>query len=160
MIVSIPIWVAPDRGHRVDRLDPGLERFADRLAVGNAGSLLFDRTELRRRDRAFPVEGIAERVDHTAENRVADRHSEKFAGGADFVPFLNVQVIAEDDDADAVLFEVKRQPADTAGELEHFARHHAGQPVNLSDTVPHFDNAADLAHVNMGLKLFNFLLYY
>ena len=36
-------------------------------------------------------------------------HREQLAGAADLVPLLDLQVVAEDDDADRVLFEVERQ---------------------------------------------------
>ena len=39
-------------------------------------------------DRALAVERLAERVDHAAEQALADRHLQQLAGGADFVAFL------------------------------------------------------------------------
>ena len=48
--------------------------------------------------------------------------------------------------------------AGAAGELDHFARHHAGQAVDAGDAVAHFDHAADLADVDARFELLNFLL--
>ena len=47
-------------------------------------------------DRAFAVERIAERIDHAAEHGVADRHAQQAAGAADFVPFGDRQVVAQE----------------------------------------------------------------
>ena len=52
-------------------------------------------------DRAFAVERIAQRIDHAADHGVADRHAQQLAGARDLVAFVDLQVVAEDDDADA-----------------------------------------------------------
>ena len=73
-------------------------------------------------------------------------------------PSLICEVVAEDDHADGVLFEVEGQADDAAGELDHFAGHHAGQAVDAGDAVAHLEHAADLADVDLRLELLNFLL--
>ena len=65
-----------------------------------------------RLDRAEPVHRPAERVDDPAEHRRPDRHLEQAAGAADLVAFLELEVVAEDDGADVVLFEVQRHAGD------------------------------------------------
>ena len=72
-----------------------------RLALGDAGGDDLDRAALAGDDRALAVERVAERIDHAAEQRVADRHAQQPAGAADLVAFVDLQVVAEDDDADA-----------------------------------------------------------
>jgi hypothetical protein len=52
---------AADRDHRVDRLDAGLQRLLDRLALDHAGSLELGRAGLLGVDVALAVERLAER---------------------------------------------------------------------------------------------------
>ncbi len=53
------------------------------------GAIDFDGAALGGDDRALAVERIAERIDHAAEQGVADRHAQQLAGAADFVPFVD-----------------------------------------------------------------------
>ena len=129
-----------------------------RLPLGDARGDDFHRPAVVRDDRALAVERIAERIDHAAEQLVADRHAEQLAGAADFVAFGDRQVVAEDDDADRVLFEVERQADRAVGELDHLAGHHARQAVDAGDAVAHFEHAADLADVDLRRVVLDFLL--
>ena len=65
---------AADRDQRVDRLEAGRHRLVHRLARNDAGRLDVDAAALGRLDRALAVDRIAERVDHAAEQALADRH--------------------------------------------------------------------------------------
>ena len=64
---------------------------------------------MRRVDVAHAVDRTAERVDDAADDLRADRHLEHARGAADLVAFLELEVVAEDDGADVVLFEVQRE---------------------------------------------------
>ncbi len=65
---------------------------------------------------------------------------------ADLVALGDLEVVAEDDDADRVLFEVEGQAAHAgAGELDHLAGHDAGQAVDAGDAVADLEHPADLA---------------
>jgi hypothetical protein len=61
------------------------------------------------RDRAEAVDRAAERVDDAADQRRADRDLEHAGGATDFVAFLELEVVAQHDGADVVLFEVQRE---------------------------------------------------
>ena len=93
---------AADRGHRVDGLDAGLQRLAD-----TAGAAPPRAPAARARGRSVasisprPSIGCAERVDHAAEEGVADRHREHLAGALDLLALLDLLEVAEDHDADA-----------------------------------------------------------
>ena len=76
----------------------------------------------------------------------------------DFVALFDRQVVAENDHADAVLFQVEGQPDDAAGKLDHLAGHDAGQTMHASDPVAHFEHRADLSNVQLTLELLDFLL--
>ena len=87
---------AADGRHGVDRFDAGLQRLANRLTFGHARGDDFNRPAILGDDRAFAVERVAERIDHAAEQFVADRHAQQAAGAADFVAFGDLQVVARE----------------------------------------------------------------
>ncbi len=120
------------------------------------GALISTGRRSRGDDRALAVERIAQRIEHAADHRVAHRHAQQLAGAADLVPFLDVQVIAENDHADGVLFQVERQADGPAGELDHLAGHHAGQAVDARNAVAHLQHATDLADVDLRLVVSQF----
>src|ERR1700735_5052206 len=86
---------APDRDHRVDRLEARRHRLAHRLARNDAGRLDVDAGAFFGADRAFAVNRIAERVDDTAEKPLADRHVDDRPGALDRLAFLDLAVSAE-----------------------------------------------------------------
>src|SRR5690606_19315614 len=67
---------AADRDHRVDGLDAGLHGLVHRLACHDAGGLQLEGTTPLRRDLTETVDGVAERVDDTAEEAVTDRRGQ------------------------------------------------------------------------------------
>src|SRR5580658_831878 len=79
---------AADRNHRVDGLDAGLHGFANRLAIENAGSDFFQRIALLGLNGTFTVERFAERADHAADQRFADRHGHDRVRALDGVAFF------------------------------------------------------------------------
>src|SRR5262249_54252990 len=141
---------APDRDHRVDRLDAGLQGLMHRLPLGDAGGDDVQLARLGRLDRARIVQGLAPRVDDAPEHRLADRHLEQAPGGLDDVAFLDGQVVAVNDGADGVLLEVEHlahHDATAFGgglELEEFAGHRLRQAVDAGDAIADLDHAADL----------------
>ena len=134
---------AADRGHGVDRLDTGLERLRDRLAFHHRRSLYSSRRRSGGLDRALAVERIAERVDHPAEQGVADRNRQHAAGRSDGVAFLDVARITHDDRTDRVLIEVEGDTEESAGELQQLGGHrvradrHPGDAVTDGEDIPH-----------------------
>ncbi len=143
---------AADRDHRVDGLEPGLQRLLHRLAHDDAGRLRFDLARGGGGDLAASVDRAAEGVDHAADERGAHRHFEHAGGAAHVVAFAELEVVAEDDGADVVLFEVQRQRGDLVagfgrGDLEHLAGHGFLKAVDAGDAVLHFEDGPDLLDV-------------
>ena len=56
------------------------------------GALISTRRTLGGADRALAVDRLAERVDHAADQRLADRHLDDAAGALDLVAFLDLRV--------------------------------------------------------------------
>ena len=90
-------------------LMPGLQRLLDRLAVDDAGRLDLEAAVQLGDDRALAVDRLAQRVDHPAEQGVADRHRQDAPGGPDRLALLELVDLAQDDGADRVLVEVEGQ---------------------------------------------------
>ncbi len=138
---------AADRDHRVDRLQAGLHRLLDALALDHAGGLELGRAGLGRVDVALAVEGAAERIDQAAEELVADGDLEQAAGALHRVALDDVLPLAEEHGADAVLLEVEREPGDAVGKLEHLQGHAVVEPVDAGDSVGHGEHGADLGEI-------------
>ena len=80
----------------------------------------------------------------------ADRHFQNAAGALDRVAFGDVFVFAQHHGADGVALQVQRQAEGVAGEFQHFALHHVGQPVHAADTVGHGNHGALCASLGAG----------
>ena len=105
-------------------------------------------------DRAIAVDRAPERVDDAADELRTHRHLEHAAGAPDLVALLEAEVVAEDDGADVVFFEVQRERGDLLArlrrrDLEHLAGHGFAEAVDASDTVLHFENGSDLFDVEV-----------
>ena len=99
-------------------------------------------------DRLAAVDRDAHRVDDAAEQLLADRHLDDATGALDGVAFADRLELAEERDADVVLFEVEHHAADllAAGalELEELAGERAGQAVHARDAVAGGEHRAGL----------------
>ena len=135
---------AADRDQRVDGLQAGRHRLVHRLARNDAGRLDIDAHALVGLDRAFAVDRVTERIDDAAEQTLADRHVDDRAGALDGLSFLDLAVVAEDDDADIVGFEIERHAAHAVLELDHLAGLHVVEAVDAGDAVADREHLADL----------------
>src|SRR5207248_8314662 len=89
-----------DVRHRVDRLDPGLERLLHGLAVDDTGRLELERPRLGCLDLPLPVERVAEGIDDTPEQPLADRDARDLARAANRFALAHVLPFAEESAAD------------------------------------------------------------
>src|SRR6185437_3287153 len=112
-----------NRNHGVDCLDTSQHRFTDRLAVDDTRSKPLYRQKLIGRNRSFIVDRLAQRIYHTANHRVADRHTHDLAGAFDLVAFADLGVVAHQDCAHLVFVQVHRQSANTMRKFQHLAGH-------------------------------------
>ena len=71
-------------------------------------------------DRASAVEGPAERIDDSPNQRVADNDIHNAAGAPYFIAGAELVVIAEQHDADFVFIDIESDAKDPAGKAEQF----------------------------------------
>src|SRR6202012_3011814 len=102
-----------------------------------AGRLHVDTALARGVDRALAVDRVAQRVDDAAQQLLADRHLDDGVGALDGVAFLDAAVVAADDDADIVGFEVQCHAPDATGEFDHFTGLDIVQAIDAGDAVAH-----------------------
>jgi len=149
---------AADGHERVDRLEAGLHRLVHRLAGDDARSLHLDAGVDDVDQRALAVDRVAEAVDHAAEKALAHLRAHDRAGALDRVAFLDVAVVAEDDDADIVGLEVEGHALQAVGEGHHLAGLDLVEAVDAGDAVADGDDLADLGHVGRAVELVDLLL--
>jgi len=106
-----------------------------RLPVDDAGGLDLELPVVVGLDRALAVDRDAQRVDHAAEHRLADRHLHDLAGPLDRHAFLDFEVRPEDDGADVVLFQVEGHAHDPARKFEQLVGHRVFESVQTGDAV-------------------------
>ena len=145
---QLPLTAA-DIGHRVDRLDAGLQRLLYRLACDHARRFELQQAGFGRVDRAAAVERVPERVDDAAEQGVADRDARDLASAPHRLPLLHVLPLAEERGTDVVLLEIEREAHDAVLELEHLHRDCVLEPVRAGDAVTDLENGADLGEVGL-----------
>src|SRR5713226_8869509 len=142
---------ASDRDHRVDRLDPRLQRLLHRSAIDDARRVTLDRPGLLGVDGALAVHRLTQGVHHATDERLPDGDLGDAIGPLDDVALLDELVVAEEHRTDLVLFEVQDHAHDVAGEREQLARHRVLEPVDARDAVADFDDAPDLLEVDLRL---------
>src|SRR5262245_40146668 len=148
---------APDRDHRVNRFEAGLQRLFHPLAVDDARRDALDRHVILGNDRAFAVGGLSTRVDPAADHRLARRHLDDSFGALDDVTFFDRLKFAEQDRADLVLFEVERESRRALLEFQQLAGHHLFEAVNSGDPVADLDHRADFGHGHAGVEMLDLL---
>ena len=117
-----------------------------------AGDLDFARH--RRLHIAQSIDRTAQRVHDAADQRRPDRHFEHARRPADVVTLAQREVVAENDGADVVLFQVEGQRGHRLArlrrsDLEHLARHRPRQPVNSRDAVADLENGPDFLSIDV-----------
>ncbi len=144
---------AADRRDRVDDLDAGLDRRVHVLARDDAGRHDVDRAELFRDDLTLAVERAPEGIDDAADELRPDTGLHDPAGGADLAALLDAGVVAKDDRAHGVLFEVEGEPEDVLAEVEELGGHAAGETVDPRDAVTDLDDRADVRGFGLPFEL-------
>src|SRR5262245_29803379 len=148
---------AADGDQRVDGLETGGHRLMHGFARDDARRLDVDAPTLLGINRALPVDRVAERVDHAAEQSLADGNLDDGARALDRLPFLDLAVLAEDDDADVVDLEIERHPAHAVLELDHLAGLNVVETVDPGDAVTDREHLADLGDFRLLAEVLDLL---
>src|SRR5229473_468193 len=147
-----------DRDQGIDRLEAGRHRLVDRFARNDAGRLDVDAHVLVRLDRALTVDRIAERIDHAAEQALADRRIDDGAGALDGLAFLDLAVGAEDHDTDVVGLKVQRHAAGAVLELDHFAGLDVVEAVDAGNAVADGQHLSDFGNLSLLAEILDLVL--
>ena len=148
---------AADGNHGVDGLDACGHRLADGLTVDDAGGKALDGQKLVGVDGALVVDGLAERVDDTADHGFADGHRHDLAGALDGIAFLDLGVVAEEHRADLVFIEVHGKAGNAVGKFNELAGHDLVEAVDARDTITKGDDGADLVDLDALLEVLDLL---
>ena len=138
---------AADRDHRVDRLEPGLHRLLNRLAMDDARSLELRAAGLAGVDVALVVERPSERIDEAAEQLLAHRDLQQPLGPPHRVAFGDLVPLAEEHSPDVVLLQVEGQPDDVVRQVKHLQRHAVVDAMDAGDPVADLEHGPDLGEV-------------
>jgi hypothetical protein len=142
----------------VECLEAGLNRLRHRLARDDAGCLDFNAAALRGLERALAIDWVAEAVDDTAEQFLADGNVHNRAGTLYNVAFADFAVGAEDNHTDIVGFEVQRHALDAVGKFDHFTGLNIVEAVDTGDTVTDRQHAADFRNLRFGAEIGDLVL--
>jgi hypothetical protein len=113
------------------------------LPIDDARCQTLDWRTRKRGDRPSAVERLPEGVHHTPQERVSDRHGQNASSPTYGIAFLDVLALAEQHDADAVLFEVESQTVQSTWKLEHLAGNCTFHATDPRDAVPDRNHGPD-----------------
>src|SRR5262249_42105262 len=116
-----------------------------------------DAAALGRGNRTLAVDRIAQRVDHAAEQALANRRVHNRARALDRLAFLDLAVVAENHDTDVVGLKVQRHAADAVLELDHLAGLDIIQAVDAGDAVADRQHLPDLRNLCLLAEILDLL---
>ena len=108
-------------------------------------------------DRALAVDGLAQRIHHAADQRLAHRHRHDAPGAPHLVAFLDLGEVAQQHGAHLVFLQVHGDARHVVRELDQLARHDLFQAMDAGDAVAHGDDRADLGDVDRPLVVLDLL---
>ncbi len=151
---------ATHRNHGVDGLQAGLHGLVHRLTRDHARCNLFNHVGHLGVNRAFAVDRLTQRVDHTTLEFGAHRHFQNTARALDGVAFGNVLVSAQNHGADRITLQIQCQTVaglavGVGREFQHFALHHVRKAMDAANTVGHGNDRTLIANVGAGRQAIN-----
>ena len=125
------------------------------LARDDARRLDFNLARFFRLDGALAVDGLAQGIDHAADQRFADGNLRDLAGALDDVALAHGLEVAQEHDADVVLLEVEHQAHDVLAKVEQFAGHGIFQAIDAGDAVAGFEHGAGFGDCDFLVEAFD-----
>ena len=165
-IAVLPVWRSPMISSRWPRPMGIMESMAfSPVAIGSftgwrsmtPGARRSSGNVLVGVDRTLVVDGIAQRIDHAADQGIAHRHAHDAAGAFDLVAFFDFGVFAQQHHAHLVFFQVHGDAGDVVREGEQFARHDLVQAINAGDAVANGHHRADFIDGDLGFVVVDLL---
>src|SRR4029078_9116145 len=129
-----------------------------RVARQDAGRLDVDAHLLVGLDRALAVDRISEAIDDAAEKTFTDRNFDDGASPLDRIAFLDRAVVAENNDADVVGFEVQRHATDAAREFDPLTGVDVIESVDAGDAITHRKHLADFGNFSLFTEVLDLIL--
>ncbi|MPM92653.1 hypothetical protein SDC9_139788 [bioreactor metagenome] len=150
---------APNGDHAVDRLDAGLQRYSNRLALDDAGRRPLDGAHFSRIHLAFAVDRLAQRIDNAPKETLAHRHRNHVAGPAHGIPLADALVRTKHYDRNRVFFEVQCHTVGTALKFDQFVCHTVCKAKRAGDPIAHQHDRTGLALFDAVFVIFDLAFY-
>src|SRR5262249_4514385 len=151
---------APDGHHRIDGLQPGHHRFANRLAIHDARRDALKRTVLSTRvDRTTPVKFSTERIHYAPDQLVAAWNRHDSLCSPYLVAFLDLLVSTKQHGSNLVLFEVQGDSRNLVRKIQQLAGHDSLEAVYLGDAVACLNHSPNFGDLNSRAVALDLLSY-
>ena len=148
-----------DRHHGVDRLDPGLQRFIDRLAHQYAGRSIFNRAFLFGNNGTFAIDRLSECIDNTTDQSLANRYFYNFSGRFDNISFFDLSIRAQNDHTDIVFLQIERHAVDAAVKFEQLALHAVAQTIDSGNAVTDLQYGTIIQNLKFTMIMLDLFFY-
>ncbi len=109
-------------------------------------------------NRAFAVHGHPQGIHHAPDHGFAHRHRGDAAGGAHQHAFTNLGIIAHDNDAHGVTFQVEGDAEHAVIKLHQLLSLHRAQTAHTGNAVAGFQDGAHIAHFHFRFECFDLFL--
>src|SRR5690606_11631241 len=131
---------ATNGDHRVDCLDPGLQRFVYGLTVNHTRRFPFEwHFKHFPFNGAFSINGLTDGINHPSQKTFSHVNGGDPASPFDRVPFLYIFGTSQQYYPHVVFFEVQNNSLEAVVEFHQFAGLYLGKAVHASDPVTHLE---------------------
>ena len=148
---------AADGDHAVDGLDARLQRHGNALALDDAGGIALDGAVFLGFNIALAVHGLAQSVDHAANQRFADGHGYNLARALHGVALADALVVAQHNDSHGVFLQVQRHAVFAVGEAHQLIGHALFQAAHTGNAVADHQDGAGIVLGNLIFVILNLL---
>ena len=148
---------APNGDKGINDHESSLERDCDRRSVHDSRRRAFDRQALAGGHWPFAIEGLAERVNDTAQQFIADGHIHHPPRAFDLITGVKILISAEQHYADFIFVHVEGDAEHIAGKFYQLFKTHAGKTGDFGDASGDTDDRAHLPQPHLWRKAFQHL---
>ena len=149
---------AADGDHGVDGLDARLQRHGDGFSFDDAGGVALDGTHFLGRDGALAVDGLAQSVNHAADECLAHGDGNDLPGALDQTALADAHIGTQHDHADAAFLQVQRHAVGVVFKAQQLVGLALVQTMDLGNAVAHLNDIADFILLCLGGVVFDLIL--